>query len=213
MAPRAQTRTEGARGSPLTPPTDDEYLATARHAMMALEAQLYRSLGLPSPSHDQALSIVLQMRDLVARAIADLGVKGAEEIVDWYERAAKRVVRDLGTSAWEEPETAPGSDRRPRTESELTNLRDYFAGLPDTEPLRETTAAEVVRVIDEVRCLRFSLDEIATGNLGAAQAIDVARKARAGEVLTGGERPVTRDEIRRLRSDASVLVRAARCGQ
>ncbi len=25
------------------PPTDDEYLATARHAMMALEAQLYRS--------------------------------------------------------------------------------------------------------------------------------------------------------------------------
>ncbi len=81
------------------PPTDDDYLATARHAMMALEAQLYRSLGLPSPSRDQALAIARQMRDIVARAIAALGVEGAEEIVDSI-RTDRRTHSPTGSSRW-----------------------------------------------------------------------------------------------------------------
>ena len=88
-------------------------------------------------------------------------------VVDTFvDLAHQTIVGYYGTSAWDEPETveeasarmgtlpaAPGS-RRPRSESELRNLRNYFADLPDREPLHATTAAEVVLVIDEALRLR-----------------------------------------------------------
>ncbi len=165
------------------PPTDDEYLATARHAMMALEAQLYRSLGLPSPSHDQALSIARQMCDLVARAIADLGVKGAEEIVDWYERAAKRVVRDLGTSAWDEPETVEQAKARIGT----------LSAAPGPGVLDRVNEGEPRPLTDE------ELDAIARGGLYRLGRGWFAQRDYRAPLLA---------EVRRLRSD-DWLVRAA----
>ncbi len=158
------------------PPTDDEYLAAARHAMMALEAQLYRSLGGPSPSRDQAQSIARQMRDIVARAIAALGVEGAEEIVDWYERAGKRVVGDLGNSAWDEPETVEQAKARMGT----------LSAAPGPGVLDRVNDRELPPLTDD------ELDAIARGGLYRLGRGWFARRDYRAPLLA---------EVRRLRSD------------
>src|SRR5258708_6575554 len=176
------------------PPTDDEYLAAARHAMMALEAQLYRSLGGPSPSRDQAQSIARQMRDIVARAIAALGVEGAEEIVDWYERAGKRVVGDLGTSAWNEPETVEQAKARMGTLSAAPGpsvLDRVNEGEP--RPLTDVELAEIDKILGRIVPAELQ-------GQADTQRYFAVRLRHAGLLLMA--------EVRRLRSD-DWLVRAA----
>ena len=162
--------------------------------MMALEAQLYRSLGLPSPSHDQALSIARQMRDLVARAIAALGIDGAEEIVDWYERAGKRVVRELGTSAWDEPETVEQAKARMGTLSAPPGpgvLDRVNEGEP--RPLTDGDLAEVDKILGWIVPAELQ-------GQGDTQRYFAVRLRHAGLLFMA--------EVRRLRSD-DCLVRAA----
>jgi hypothetical protein len=186
------------------PPTDEEYLATARHAMMALEAQLYRSLGGPSPSRDQSLAIAREMRDIVARAIRVLGVDGAQEIVDWYERAGQRVMRDLGTSAWEEPETVEQAKARMGTLSaapESTHRlpdeildeldRDAAATLKRGDGSMSADCTDVRCIVAEVRRLRsddwlqraaeeITDCEVRDGYVEEAAVVAILRKRRDG---------------------------------
>jgi len=199
------------------PPSDDEYLDTARHAMMALEAQLYRSLGGPSPSRDQALAIAREMRDIVARAITVLGVDGAEEIVDWYERAGKRAMRDLGTSAWEEPETVEQAKARmgtlpaapspgvldrvneqapaPLTDEELTEIEVAAHTGKTGEPraLDHVWFDDLLRLVADVRrlrsdeWLRAAMEEIAREHDGTVNALASTLRHEPGARLDAPE--------------------------
>jgi hypothetical protein len=85
------------------PPTDEEYLDTARAALTALIAELdtARQRGDRGECRRRADDI----RALVRRFTEILSEEDQAPLFRLSEQAMARTIRDLGVSAWEEPET------------------------------------------------------------------------------------------------------------
>lgn len=98
------------------PPTDDEYRATALHAMMGLRAELRRALNGPVPSRSEARKIAADIRELHANAIKVLGETSVDEFDEHLEAARAETLRIFGTSGWSlaEPSRDPPLPRRRR---------------------------------------------------------------------------------------------------
>ena len=118
------------------PLSDDEYVDTARAALTALIAELdtARQRGDRNECRRRADDI----RALVRRITEILGEEGGAPLFRLSEQAMARTIRDLGASAWEEPETvqqaaarmgslpaAPGPEVRDRVNERGPNYEAY----------------------------------------------------------------------------------------
>jgi hypothetical protein len=139
------------------------------HALMALEADLDRALN---GSADRAAlrELAAEMRGVLSRADEMLGETETDDLHEIVERARGKVVKALGTSAWDAPEQAaarpaPGGGPDPKwwehahghpplTDLELEELEDFFENLPNMEPLHERDARKVAVSLGELRRLR-----------------------------------------------------------
>jgi hypothetical protein len=83
------------------PATDDEYRATAVRAMMALEADLHHALH-DRPSREVAREIARDMRGILTRSLAALGVDGAEDLTAIYDRSSREALNVFGTAGWDD---------------------------------------------------------------------------------------------------------------
>jgi hypothetical protein len=200
------------------PITDDEYRAEALGAMIALVAQLDRA-----PHRIAALATARSIRALLARADQVLKQPGeTDELYEMAGAARDRIVKSMGTSAWDEPEApkhsplpaAPGPgvlDRvngrepPPLMDEELDGIeRRSCVGIPPTtrELLEYASGARaaVPRLLAEVRRLRALhydqvLDDI--GKLREAVglpnvALPISPRVAMGEAI---------EQARRLHSD------------
>ena len=184
----------------MIPPTGDAYRAEALGAMIALAAKL-------DGSHNPAagLATARDIRALLARADELLTRPGdTDALYDLAGAARDRIVKSLGTSAWEEPEKSkplslPASPRSDYTSEQqregeaglakaVSELQPIAGGIPAEEPPLTDVEMDAFpatydtrRLVAEVRRLRALLAENAVGDLRAAPAIDVARKVPPGK--------------------------------
>lgn len=140
------------------PPTDDAFALRVLGRIHELRHELEH---LRDRGHARAFKA--RLVELHESCRGDRVPTDVLQVVDtFFDLAHQTIVGFYGTSAWDDAETieeakarmgmlpgTPRSERRPPTENELKNLRNYFTDLPDREPLETTIADEVVRVIDE----------------------------------------------------------------
>jgi hypothetical protein len=152
------------------PPIHDDARSASLHALMGLEADLDRALN---GSADRAAlrEIAAEMRGVLTRANEMLGETETDDLHEIADRARDKVIKALGTSAWDEPVSqagarqAPGGGPDPKwwehahghpplTDLELEELEDFFENLPNMEPLHERDARKVAVSLGELRRLR-----------------------------------------------------------
>jgi hypothetical protein len=179
------------------PPSDDDYRAEALGAMIALVAQLDRA-----PHRTAALATARNIRALLARADQVLKQPGeTDELHSMANAARDRIVKSMGTSAWDEPEVPRHSPlpAAPGTESPLTD-RQLAIMEADANAVSMVAPGVVVgRLIREVRRLRSdewlqrAVDDIGAldtleGHVDMAKALAILRKHRDGTKLSAESR-------------------------
>jgi hypothetical protein len=89
------------------PPTNEEYRATALHAMVGLRAELRRALNGTSPSRSASRTIAAEMRELLRHAILILGEADVDEFDEHVTAARAETLKIFGTSGWDAAEGPP----------------------------------------------------------------------------------------------------------
>lgn len=88
------------------PPSNEEYEAVARQAMMALRADLDRNLDGLHPSRAACREISREMQGVMIRARSVLDEHDAHAILEMLGAAKRRVLEIFGTSAWDEQQAS-----------------------------------------------------------------------------------------------------------
>lgn len=161
------------------PPTDDEIRAATERALKGLREDV--DLALKTGDRKLALQAAGRYRMFFREAIRMRDGQRADRISADMTPARDRVVRELGTAAWEEPETveqakarmgtlpaAPGAstfgpggggpardpEPSPLTDEELDHLEREAKRFTAPEPWEGNATETIVRLLAEVRRLR-----------------------------------------------------------